>query len=195
MTARRIALGLAGRFVIGYFGRLVPEKGVLLLVEALARLPPSHVLLLDMFANFVPGSFAAEVMARADALGVRSRIVTIDVPHQEVPEYMNCCNVVVLPSRSTDRWKEQFGRVLPEAMACGVPVVGSDSGNIPDMIGDAGLIVPEGNVEAIAAAVQAIAGDEELRSRLRAAGRARVLELLSVAVQVRLLKELFLAAG
>jgi glycosyltransferase involved in cell wall biosynthesis len=194
-TELRRSLGLADRFVVGYFGRLVPEKGVLLLVEALSRLPPSHALLLDMYANFSPGSYAAEVLARAEALGVRDRIVTIDVPHARVPEHMSCCDVVVLPSRSTDRWKEQFGRVLPEAMACGVPVVGSESGNIPEMIGDAGLIVPEGSAEAIAAAVLSLAGDAALRDRLRLAGRARVAEKFSVAVQVRLLKELLLAAG
>jgi glycosyltransferase involved in cell wall biosynthesis len=193
VTDLRRSLGLADKFVVGYFGRLVPEKGVLVLVEALARLPPSHALLLDMYANFAPGSYAAEVLARAEALGVRDRIVTIDVSHPQVPEHMSCCDVVVLPSRSTDRWKEQFGRVLPEAMACGVPVVGSDSGNIPDMIGDAGLIVPEGSAEAIAQAVRSLAGDAALRDRLRLAGRARVAERFSVAVQVRLLKELLVA--
>ena len=107
---------------------------------------------------------------------------------------MNCCDALVLPSLSTPRWKEQFGRVLPEAMACGVPVVGSSSGNIPAMIGDAGIIVPEGDSRAIAAALRSLADDPDLYARLRAAGRKRVEEQLSIDVQVKKLKELFLGA-
>jgi len=190
----RRSLGLEGGFVIGYFGRLTPDKGVHLLIEALALLPPAFRLLLDMFTNFAPGSYAASLLDRARALGVRDRVVTIDVPHARVPEHMSCCDALVLPSLSTPRWKEQFGRVLPEAMACGVPVIGAASGNIPDMIGDAGLLVPEGDAAAIAAAARRIADEPALRERLRRAGRERVEALFSVEVQVRKMKELFLSA-
>jgi glycosyltransferase involved in cell wall biosynthesis len=187
----RSELGLEGGFVFGYFGRLVPEKGVHLLVEALALLPPRFRLLLDMFRNFEPGSYAASTLARADALGVRDRIVTIDVPHPAVPAYMRVCDAVVLPSLTTDRWKEQFGRVLPEAMACGVCVVGSDSGNIPHMIGDAGVVVPEGSAVKIADALLELDREPDRRARLAAAGRQRVDHLFSVDAQVSRMCELF----
>lgn len=186
----RRSLGLQASFVIGYFGRLMPEKGVMLLVEALAQSPGRFRLLLDVFRNFLPGSYAALVMNRATDLGVKDRIVCIDVPHVEVPTYMNCCDVVVLPSVTTERWKEQFGRVLPEAMACGVPVIGSDSGNIPAMIGEAGVVVPEASSVAIARAVEALADDPARRDRLRFAGRRRVEQHFSVAVQVQKMKAL-----
>jgi glycosyltransferase involved in cell wall biosynthesis len=189
----RRSLGLEGGFVVGYFGRVVPDKGVKLLVDALAQLPPSFRMLLDMF--FEPGSYAEEVVRRAEELGVKDRLVTFDVPHGEVSRYMNCCDALVLPSLSKPRWKEQFGRVLPEAMACGIPVVGSSSGNIPAMIGDAGIIVPEGDPRAIAAALRSLADDRDLYARLAAAGRKRVEEHLSIQVQVKRLKELFLGAS
>ena len=190
--ARRSSLGLGGGFVLGYFGRLVPEKGAHLLVEALARLPADTRLLLDMFTNFQPGSYAASLLSLAERLGVRNRIVTIDVPHAEVPFYMNCCDAVVLPSLATERWKEQFGRVLPEAMACEVPVIGSRSGNIPNMIGNAGLLFDEGSVDGLVEAVLRLLHDAELRTTLGANGRARVLERFSVEAQAVSMKELFL---
>ncbi len=187
---RRRKLGLSHKFVMGYFGRLVPEKGVHLLIDALAQLPADVSLLLDMFKNFAPGSYADSLIKRAQQLGVADRIVTIDVPHADVPEYMNCCDAVVLPSLTSDRWKEQFGRVLPEAMACGVPVIGSRSGNIPDMIGNAGLLVPEGSAEAIAGAVSRLVEDPRLREALSVAGRERVREQFSLEAQVARLRQL-----
>jgi glycosyltransferase involved in cell wall biosynthesis len=191
----RANLGLKGVHVVGYFGRLIPGKGVHLLIEALAKLPPDVHLLLDMFKNFEPGSYAAELMTRAKALGLTDRIVTIDVPHEQVPMYMNCCDVIAIPSLSTPRWIEQFGRVVPEAMACGVPVVGSDSGNIPAIIGDAGVVVPEGDVQALAAAILRLRSNTELAETLRKRAIERVRELWSVDVQARFLAELFATAS
>jgi glycosyltransferase involved in cell wall biosynthesis len=106
---------------------------------------------------------------------------------------MSCCDALVLPSLTTPRWKEQFGRVLPEAMACGVPVIGSTSGNIPAMIGDAGIVVPEGDAGAVAAALRSLEESPERHARLAAAGRRRVVERLSVDVEARMLRD-FLAA-
>ena len=82
----------------------------------------------------------------------------------------------MLPSRSTPSWVEQFGRVLVEAMACAVPVVGSASGEIPNVIGDAGLVFPEGDVEALRGALARLAASPEERRRLGEVGRRRVLE-------------------
>lgn len=188
--AVRGELGLNESFVVGYFGRLVPEKGAHVLVEALAQLPGQVRLLLDMFKNFEPGSYAATLLERAEQLGVRERVVTIDVPHSDVPRFMNACDVVVLPSLSSERWKEQFGRVIPEAMACGVPVIGSDSGSIPDLVGDAGLIVPEGSAHGLVEAILRLIREPETRSLLRQRGFRRVRERLSVEHQVRVLERL-----
>jgi glycosyltransferase involved in cell wall biosynthesis len=81
-----------------------------------------------------------------------------------------------LPSLTTPRWKEQFGRVLIEAMACGVPVVGSDSGEIPQVVGDAGLIFPEGDAAGLAAALQRLCDAADLRKKFIDKGLERINE-------------------
>ena len=81
----------------------------------------------------------------------------------------------MLPSRTLPNWKEQFGRVLVEAMACQVPVIGSDSGEIPNVIGDAGLIFPEDDAAALGRLLQRLAGDPAQRQQLGECGRRRVL--------------------
>jgi len=77
-------------------------------------------------------------------------------------------------------WKEQFGRVLIEAMACGVPVVGSDSGEIPEIVGSddeepGGRTFPEGNAEALAKILTEIYQDPALRHEFGVQGRERVI--------------------
>jgi glycosyltransferase involved in cell wall biosynthesis len=87
---------------------------------------------------------------------------------------MNALDVLVLPSRTTPRWKEQFGRVIIEALACATPVIGSDSGAIPEVIGEAGLVFPEGNALALANAINTLHDSPAERRRLGALGRRRV---------------------
>lgn len=189
---RRAELGFTTEdFVVGYFGRLISEKRVHTLIEALAKLPPHVKLLLDMFRNFEPGSYAASLIQRAEQLGVRQRVVTVDVPHGQVAASMVACDVIALPSTETPTFKEQFGRVLPEAMACGVPVIATDTGYLPVIVGDAGLVIPRESLEDLVAAVQRLVDSPELSGTLRDRGLARVRERWSVDVQVELLNGLF----
>jgi glycosyltransferase involved in cell wall biosynthesis len=97
------------------------------------------------------------------------------VPSTAVPDYLRELDVLVLPSRTTRSWKEQFGRVLVEAMACGVPVIGSSSGEIPNVIGDGGLVFPEDDVAALRERLACLMADTVLRRELGERGRARVL--------------------
>jgi glycosyltransferase involved in cell wall biosynthesis len=103
--------------------------------------------------------------------------VQIDLPiaSAEMPGWYHSIDALVLPSRTRPNWKEQFGRVLVEAMACGVPVIGSDSGAIPEVVGPAGLIFPEGDGEALAAHLLRLIEDGEVYAALAQAGRQRVL--------------------
>ncbi len=94
----------------------------------------------------------------------------------DVPAELRKLDVLALPSRSTPTWKEQFGRVLIEAMSCGVPVVGSSSGEIARVIGEGGLIYPEGDIAALAAALRRLADDPACGAALGQRGRKRVLE-------------------
>ena len=112
----------------------------------------------------------------ASDLGIAHRVEFLGrVPSTDTPQYYRQLDMLVLPSLSRPNWVEQFGRVLIEAMACGVGVVGSASGEIPWVIGDAGVLFPEGDVEALAQVLQGLIGDAERRTELGAQGRARVL--------------------
>ncbi|NDJ35461.1 MAG: glycosyltransferase family 4 protein, partial [Chloroflexi bacterium] len=98
------------------------------------------------------------------------------LPSTAMPAFYHTIDVLVLPSRTRPNWKEQFGRVLIEAMACGVPVIGTTSGAIPWVIGDAGLLVPEDDEDALRGALRSLITDRSLYARLSHMGRQRVLE-------------------
>jgi glycosyltransferase involved in cell wall biosynthesis len=166
-TQVRSDLGL-NAFTVGYFGRFVEEKGVGLLLEAVAGMDrTAQVLLVD-------GPARASWFARARRLGIVDHLVhKPSVLRSEMPALLCACDSVVLPSYATPTWREQFGRVLVEAMACGIPVVGSDSGEIPAVIGEAGLVFPEKNVAGLRGALRRMAEEPGLRERLAALGRTR----------------------
>lgn len=158
-------------FTIAYAGRFVPEKGVDVLIRAASMLRGDFQLKLL-------GSGPREKYLRqlADECRVGSRLTIASwMPSLEFPNFLRTVDVLVLPSVTQPHWKEQFGRVLVEAMACGVPVVGSTCGEIPNVVGDAGLIAPEGNAEALADALQKLQNGSALRSELSHKGRERVL--------------------
>lgn len=160
------------RFVIGYVGRLVLYKGVGLLIEALAGMPESCVLRL-----VGSGPDEADLRRLARERGVAERVEFAPaVATSEVPVALAGIDVLAAPSLTQPNWTEQFGRVLIEAMACEVPVVGSSSGEIPRVIGDAGVIVPEGDAEALRVALLGFAADPALRAEYGRRGRQRVLE-------------------
>jgi glycosyltransferase involved in cell wall biosynthesis len=159
-------------FTVGYVGRLVEEKGLSDLLAAFVRLR-AHVS--DARLVLVGGGpERAALETAAAALGVGDAVVfRPQVPSAQVAAEYHGFDVLALPSRTRGHWKEQFGRVLVEAMASGVPVVGSDSGAIPDVIGDAGLIFPEGRADALAGHLRAVACEPGLAARLAERGRAR----------------------
>ena len=162
--------GVRGELIVGYAGRLVPEKGLDLLLLAAARAPGVQVHLVGA------GPEQGRLADLGETLGLRGRL-RLDplVPSTQMPALLRQWDALVLPSRTRPNWKEQFGRVLVEAMACGVPVVGSDSGELPNVIGDAGLIFAEGDAEALAAHLRALRDDPALRAGLAGRGRARAL--------------------
>jgi glycosyltransferase involved in cell wall biosynthesis len=156
--------------VIGYAGRLVPEKGVDTLLQAAAQLPlPVEVRL----AGEGPEQPRLATLAATLGLAERCRFVG-PVAYAAMPAFLRALDVLVLPSRTTPNWKEQFGRVLVEALACGVAVVGSDSGAIPEVIGPAGGVFPEGDAAALAHTLADLLAQPARRAELRALGLARV---------------------
>jgi len=164
-----------GPFTVGFLNRLTPAKAPLLMLEAMERLP--DCVHLEIVGD---GPLHAEVARDVERRGLSARVrLRSRVPSSEMPQLMSTLEVVVLPSLTTPRWKEQFGRVLIEAMASGVPVVGSDSGEIPRVIGDAGIVVPEGDGPALASAIARVHEDASLRADLSLRGRARAVDLFA----------------
>jgi glycosyltransferase involved in cell wall biosynthesis len=161
-SAKPMHLAEIGRPRVGFVGRFEPVKGLDVLLDALGRLtiPAELVLVGD-------GSL------RPALLGHRAHVVSA-LPFERIPSLLKALDVLVLPSVTIlPLHREQFGRVLAEAMAAGVPVVGSSSGAIPETIGDAGLVVPERDPRALAHAIEAVLCDTEVRQRLIERGRRR----------------------
>lgn len=165
-TARRTHAGI---FTIGFAGRLVPEKGLTDLVDAARQLPGPLRLLI-----------VGEGTLRSELEGMEVQDVTIEVragvPHSRMPEAYAEMDVLVLPSRTTPAWAEQFGRVLVEALSCGVPIVGSDSGEIPWVVSTTGggRVFREGDVGQLSQVLGELRADPAERERLAERGKAMV---------------------
>lgn len=159
-------------FTIGYIGRLTEAKGLSVLLEAAAGLNGDFRLLI-----IGKGDYKERLVEQARQLGILGKLVFCGaVSYNMVPAYLNCLDVLVLPSMTTSVWKEQFGHILIEAMSCKVPVIGSDSGEIPNVIGDSGLIFKEGDRGDLRAKIEKLMDDSMLRITLAEKGRTRALE-------------------
>lgn len=160
-------------FIIGAANRrLLPEKGVDVLLRAAAGMP--GIWRLHIAGD---GPSRPSLMQLARDLGIAERVF-FDGPISslQMPTYLQQLDVLVLSSRTMPNWKEQFGRVLIEAMACETAVIGSSSGEIPNVIGDAGLIFEEEDVDALRAHLMRLMQQVETREKLGRDGRARVLQ-------------------
>ncbi|MDF1515547.1 MAG: glycosyltransferase family 4 protein [Anaerolineae bacterium] len=157
---------------IAYAGRFVQEKGIDLLIHALSELKGRWS------ATFL-GSGPAERQLRAlvDTLDLRQKVkFKSQIPSIEMPDFYRQTDILVLPSRTLPNWAEQFGRVLIEAMACETCVVGSDSGEIPYVLGDAGLVFAEGDAAQLRLQLQHLIDHPDQRAELGKKSRERVLK-------------------
>ena len=169
-------------FVAGYLGRLAPEKGIDLLVEAFADL--ARAVYAGQGGRMVELRIAGDgpergrLAERVREAGLESvvRFVPALGPAQ-VAGFLCGLDALVLPSRSTVVWKEQFGRVLVEAMACRVPVIGAASGAIPEVIGNAGLVFAEGDAAGLAGCLRRVYESPALADDMAERGYARVLQM------------------
>ncbi|GAI94378.1 unnamed protein product, partial [marine sediment metagenome] len=180
--------------LVGYVGRLARQKGVLDLIAAAQLLAGDggrEFALVLIGEGPLRGELAK--IARGNDGGPPLCIVG-HIRHNQIPEYIAALDVLVLPSRTTPQWKEQFGRVIIEALACGVPVIGSDSGHIPYLIEDTGggLIFPEGDIGRLAECIQQLLSDPMEARELGRRGRERVLEKYTWEQTARQLREVFL---
>ncbi|MBI2061484.1 MAG: glycosyltransferase family 4 protein [Nitrospirae bacterium] len=160
--------GTAGKPTVGFIGRIIWDKGISILLAALHGLPDAAALIVG------DGPFLSDAFLLAQATGLSHRVrFAGGVSAREVPAYLHSMDILAVPSLTTPGMSEQFGRVIGEAMACGIPVVGSDSGAIPEVIGEAGIIVPEGDFRALHSALQSLLSDPEQRQRIGREGAQR----------------------
>ena len=152
------------RLRVGYVGRLATHKGVDVLLDAMAQLP-------DCEAELVgAGPAEPSLHARAERLGISERVrFHGHADDSALADLYRGFDILVVPSLPTPSWLEQFCRVAVEAMASGVPVIASRSGALPDVVGDAGVLVPPGDVDALRDALADLAADPERWRSLRAA--------------------------
>ena len=177
-------------FRVGYAGRLVESKGLIDLLEAVRMLDAPVELILIGDGELRP-------QLEGQAVPGSSVQVLDDLDHQQMARGYAQLDVLVLPSRTTPTWKEQFGRVIVEALWCDVPVVGSDSGEIPWLIGvtEGGLVFPEGDRDMLAQRLTELREQPALRRHLAERGRAVVERMFSVPAATDPLEEMLAAAA
>ena len=170
---RRLGLPL-DRIVLGFFGRLVPQKGTADLIAALAALD-DHAPYLAVWGHGPDAPLLETYVSRSRG------VVRPPLPLGEVADAFAACDIVAVPSRTTPSWAEQFGRVAVEAMLSGCAVVAYDSGALPEVIGEGGLIVPESDISELGKAIDDLTAKASLRDAVSCRGRARALSLFSPA--------------
>ena len=190
---QRQALGLVGP-TFGRFGRLTSEKGILHFLEAASRLRHRYrfQILIDSMREHDSAAFARQVSESAGAFGLADRVVRFTAAHEEMPRYYNSIDCLVAPSYPTQKYTEQYGRVVAEAMGCGVPVVVSDCGHLPDLVGDFGDVYPAGNIPRLADCLARFLSDPGAYQARAELVRRYFLERLSSTAQAAALTALFM---
>jgi glycosyltransferase involved in cell wall biosynthesis len=158
-------------------GRLEPYKGGVIAIRAFARASPGTEASMEVIGAGSEGAVLRREVAEAD-LGERV-VFTGALPQVETLSRIANLDVLLVPSLTTPSWKEQFGRVAAQAMAAGTAVVASDSGSLREVVGDGGVLVPEGDVGAFANQLRELLLDESRAAAIGERGRRRAGELMS----------------
>jgi len=147
--------------------RLVPEKGIEDLFEAFLKIKEKN--------NKVKLTFVGSGPLKKELTGYKNIFVK-SLPYQKIQNEYQKADIFCLPSRETKTWAEQYGMCLIEAMACGLPIVTTNSGAIPEVVGDAALIYHYSNVKELKTNLEKLISSETLRQTLSKAGRKRAKE-------------------
>lgn len=179
-TDLKRSLGLTKNFVIGYVGRFVEEKGILDLVKAFSLLDRNNIDPDPALLLIGGGPLKPQIEHLAAENGLGERIVFVNsISNTEMARYINCMDLLALPSRDSKLWREQLGKALLEAMACEVPVVGSDSGEIPHVIGDTGKVFRAGDPYDLKEKIKEIMADTNGLQSMKKRAKDRVHQIYS----------------
>jgi glycosyltransferase involved in cell wall biosynthesis len=175
-AAKRRELGIADdEFVIGYLGRLVEEKGLMTMLHATQALNGIRWRCI-LVGN---GPYEAKLRDAVSRLKIEDHVLFAGfVPHEEAPGWLSLFDALILASETRPNWKEQFGRVILEANACETAVIGTESGEIGNVLRNTGggLVVPEGNVDELGSAMLELAGNPQRTRELALQGAHSVRE-------------------
>ena len=186
----RQTLGLK-ETTIAYFGRLNYQKGVHILIKSLESLRDMNWhLLIDRFSQYEE-HYGMEIQKQIQESDLSSRIIYFDAKHNEMPAYMNAADIVVVPSISVPNWKEQYGRIVPESMACGKLVIVSNNGALPELIDNAGIIFPEKDTSTLSRILRDTISNPEKQEYFANLAENRAIEFLSVDRQRDLMHNVF----
>ncbi len=163
---------------IGFIGRLVEEKGIFVLLDAFANISKKYLNWRLVYLG--NGPCDNEIANRICTKKLEQQVfIQKTIPHDQVATFIRDLDIMVLPSFDTDGWREQFGHVLIEAMACKVPIIGSDAGEIPNIISDVGLVFKQRDTQSLQDVLERLMSDESLRRELGSKGYNRVIERYS----------------
>src|SRR3990167_9107146 len=152
-----------------FVGRLVEEKGILDLYEVYKKINNSNLRLL-IVGSGVLGNKLKQLIIN-DKL--QKQVFIERSSYKEMPNVYNEADLVVVPSKTTKTWEEQFGMVAVEAMASGLPVIAYHSGALQEVIGKAGVLIEEGDEKGLVSAISRILNDDKLALRLGTIARER----------------------
>jgi glycosyltransferase involved in cell wall biosynthesis len=174
-------------FTIGYVGRLINGKGLFDLINALSQIREDYKLLV-IGDGFLRDSLKKTVNFN----GMNKRVVFVGaVPRNQIAQYYMQMDVLVAPSVTTFGRKEQFGRMITEAFMHGVPVIGSDSGSIPEVMAGCGIVFREGNVSKLRDAIISVIHDEKARDEMIKRGREYALKNYTWAKTTSMIKDIY----
>jgi glycosyltransferase involved in cell wall biosynthesis len=155
---------------VGLIARLVPEKGIDDAIAAL-RLLGGEAPFLAVWGAGPLERRLLEALRRGELRGSFGGFLSL----ADVPRALRACDVILIPSRSTETSSEQFGRIALEAQLSGSTVIAYRSGELPFVVGEGGLLVEEGNEQELAKAIHELATNNELRTRLARLGQEQAL--------------------
>ncbi|MCR4329946.1 MAG: glycosyltransferase family 4 protein [Candidatus Roizmanbacteria bacterium] len=154
-----------------FVGRLVREKGVLVLIDAFEALYKKH----PHAQLFILGSGPLEKTIRTHLLhkGLSHAVTITKLRYSAIVQLYHKAQIFVLPSISNATWEEQYGMALIEAMACGLPIITTDSGAIGEVVGNAAITITQNNVPELFSALDMLYTSEDIRKKIGTMGYIR----------------------
>ncbi len=173
------------KFTISYFGRISPEKGIHILIEALKKVKFNFDFYLDV-SHIDNYDYHSEILNKLKKILPKKNIYLIKCDHFKIANFMAKSNLVVLPSM----YEEQYGRVIQEAVGCGSLVIGSKVGGIPEIINDKDLLFEKGNITELSTKINRLSNRIYYKNKLKQL-ESRIINERTLKKQLLILDKIF----